>query len=261
MNNSFRIFIQLLKRDLYVAKKHIGTYLINYTILNTAVSSFAFCYLQATTFFGTTNSKATTTLFVGNVCLTLFVLAYKKIIPLLYDLDGDRFISYQITMLNPRLVLLERIIFTSFFTFFLILPFFPISKLIVQDRLNTDATSWPLVIGMLAAASFMCSAYNVFIACFLKKPAQLTQLWARCNIPMLVISGWVPWYIMLNFSSLFAYALLANPMLYVTDGIRHAFLNDNKFLPVGICLIALFIWTCIFTLLAWHYFKKRVDHI
>lgn len=261
MNNSLKIFVEFLKRDLYTCKKHLATYIINFAILNTAVASFAFCYLQATTFFGSANTKAATTLFSGSICLALFIISYKKTIPLLYDLDKDRFIDYQISILSPRLVLLEKIVFNSLFTFLLVLPFFPLAKLIVQDRLNTQATSWPLIACILLAGSFACSAYNMFTAVFLKGPNDLTQLWARFNIPMLIMSGFVPWYLMVTLSPYFGYAMLLNPMIYITEGVRQAFLDDNKFLSIGTCIIALFIITATFTHLAWHFFKKRTDHI
>ncbi len=48
------------------------------------------------------------------------IFTYRQNIELLFDFENKRFIEYQNLMLNPFLVLCERVIFTGLYAFFLI---------------------------------------------------------------------------------------------------------------------------------------------
>jgi hypothetical protein len=259
MNNSLALFFTFLQRDFYVQRKHVKEYLINYSILYPLICTFSFGYLQTNLFFG---GQQVTTIIVGNALLMLMVLTYKINIKLLFDLNADRFIDYQITMLNPRLVLLERILFTALLTTAILVPFYPIAKLLLQDSFNTSHASWPQLGCMLFLSALMCSAYHMFVACLFKKPADTAHLWPRLNDPLLILGGfWVPLYFIAQLSPTASFIALLNPMMYVTEGLRYAVIGSSHFLPFTTCSLALLTFSALFTVLAWILFKKRTDHI
>lgn len=262
MTLSFAIFLRFLQRDAYNACKKLRDIAINWGLLVPAMYACINGYLQPLIFSGSLNVELNTVMFVGSILLGLQVLSYKASVFILFDLLGDRFIDYQMTLLNPRLVIIERITFATLYTFVLSLPYYPLAKLLLGNNLDTHATSWSAVVLMLAASSLMVSAYHVFICCTLRSPTSLRRLWVRCNGPLFLLGGfWVPWHTVYAAAPWLAYLSLANPFMYVTEGLRRAILGSPTFFPVTTCVIVLLMLSLIFTLLALYHFKKRVDHI
>src|ERR1700761_1719355 len=101
MNQSFTVFMALLKRDIYAQRNHVKDYIINYCLLYPLICMFVFGYLQTHMFFADASPHKITTILTGNALLLLMVITYKHHVNLLFDLEGDRFIEYQITLLNP----------------------------------------------------------------------------------------------------------------------------------------------------------------
>jgi ABC-2 type transport system permease protein len=159
-------------------------------------------------------------------------------------------------------VLIERILSSTLITFCIILPFYPFIRLVFPAQLNTSAAHWPAVIALLFLASLTCCAYHFFIACFLKKPAQVIRLWPRFNIPMAMLGGFVvPWHAIMKASTILGYLVLLNPLIYITEGLRRAFTGNAQFLPVPVCIAALMAFSFVFIALALRCFKTRTDHI
>jgi len=260
MNTSLRIFLQFLYRDFYIYRKQVWPLLINVCFIYPFIYAVGWGYLRPAVLLGN-NISTGSSMYVGNILLILIIISLRLGLNLLFDLDGIRYVEYQVSLLDPKLVLLERIVFNSLFTFMLAAPFFPISKLILQEYLPTDTTSWAAVYGMLYLSSLLCATYQTLIACTLR-PKSFGNLWARVNNPLLAFGGfWVPKYVITQFSSVLGIIILANPMLYVTEGLRQAFIGGPQFMPLSICAAALIVFSCLFTVLAWHFFKKRIDHI
>ncbi len=262
LKRTLYLFLQFLKRDFYIHSKQIKSYLINYVISYPLTGAFAFAYLQTNIYFGTGQARLGTMLFSGNILLVLMLITYKQTIELLFDLENNKFINYQISILHPRLVILERIIFTSLFTFALSLPYFPVAKLILWSHLDTSATSWPQLLVILYLGSLCCSAYHQLASLVLKSSSQITTLWARVNQVLLHLGGfWIPLYIVRAYSEWLGYVVYLNPLVYISEGLRQALLGGDQFLSFGQCASALIIFSVIFVLLTWRIFKKRVDHI
>src|SRR5581483_8228415 len=145
-----------LYRDLYAQRNYITTYITNYSLIYPLLSLFSCGYLQANILFGG-SALQTTSLIIGSILLPMMVLTYKNNIKLLFDLNNDRFIDYQISLMSPRLVLVERIVFTALLTFCLTLPFFPMAKLVLQNKFEVSKISFAGVIIMLLLSSLTCS--------------------------------------------------------------------------------------------------------
>lgn len=268
MTHSFTTFLRFLQRDFYIQRKYLSIYIINFVFIQPLLFAFQFAYLQSKIFFGhmaTTPEELTrisTIMFVGNILFIIMPLTYRLAIPLLFDFEGLKFVSYQISLLNPRLVLIERIFSSTLITFTIILPFYPFIRLLFPLQLDTSATSWPLVILLLFLASLTCCSYHYFVACFLKKSSQVIRLWPRANIPLVLLGGFVvPLNIILQASPTFGKLALLNPLIYITEGLRRAFTGSEQFLSIPLCIVALLGFSFVFTALALHYFKKRMDHI
>ena len=261
--NQALIFLRLMQRDWYQYRQRIlNYYLINYTLIYPALYAFSFGYLQANIFFGHSDPLKGTILFVGNFLLVVIVLSFNLGLDLLFDLEHDRTVDYQMTVINPRLIIIERILFTSLFTFFILLPYYPVAKLLLGAFFITSSLSIPKVLTILYASSLMCSAYNHLVACMLPSSDSIGIFWRRVNTPLFMLGGfWVPWYVLQKFSPWLGAVAMLNPFLYVTEGMRQAVLNNALFFSFWHSLGMLLVFTIIFTYSALWKFKKRVDHI
>lgn len=267
MTNSWRTTLstalQFMKRDFFVHTRRIRTWLINYAILKPILYSLYIAYVQARVFFGAAGDPVRgTTIFAGEMLFVIFPLSYQLIIPLLYDFEGDRFINYQIIMLKPQWVIIQKIMFSSLFTFAMALPFFPISKLLMGSNIATENTQWVSLCLFLYVCSLAASAYHMLAACTLKNGQATRMLWARISLPLIFLGGMsVPLYVIKLYSPLLTFISYANPIIYISEGLRKALLGSDLFLDLSVCTLVLLAYTAIFTWFACYYFKKRTDHL
>ncbi|MCL4229471.1 ABC transporter permease [Candidatus Dependentiae bacterium] len=262
MTQSIRIFLIFLWRDIAIYWKLRGAYFINYALIYPALYAFVFLYVGAQVFFGPGNAYTGTMLFASNIVLTIMTLTYKLNIALLFDLEQDRFIDYQTTLLAPRYVLLERILFTALFTALLLTPYFPIAKLLFGSKFVSTTISWLALELMIVLSTLFGSAYHLMVSCVIKKSSHMSKFWIRLNQPLLILGGfWVPHAIIAKFSPVLGILCYFNPFMYMTEGIRHAILGGSEFFKLSTCTLALITATTLCTLICFYFFKKRTDHL
>ncbi len=266
MNNHIqstaRIFAQFIRRELRVYKTELLQLLINHTIILPIMFSISIAYLQARSYFGANAHSMSTLLFSGNIIIPLMTTAFSIMFALFFDLQGNRFIMYQITLLSPRLVVLQRLLFGWGLCFILTAPFYPIGKLLLGTELDTTHTSWPAVLLMVLVSTLFCCSYHLLAAIYLTNPASINTLWARINGPMLSLGGlFIPFYIIKKFSSTIGSLMYLNPAIYITDGLRQAIIGGDQFLPLWLCIAVLTCCSVACTLCSIILFKKRVNHI
>lgn len=261
MHKTARIFLRFLQRDVYIYRQRFMTYFINYSILYPSIYACAIGGIMAQSYLGDSPIQATT-LFIGHILINVLVFANILNIGLLFDLENQRFIDYQITLLSPRLIILERIVFSSLFTFIVSIPYFPVAKLILGNRFVSTHTSWPTMLLVLYVSSLCCAAYTQFCACVITNSRKLRSFWMRVNFCLTTLGGiFIPWHIMKQFSPTLGYIALLNPLLYITEGLRSAILGRSEFISAWICIGVMLAFSVVFTLLSFYFFKKRIDHV
>ncbi len=260
--NQLYIFGQFLLRDCYVYKSRIFTYIINQGIIYPCLYAFAIGYIQPSIYFSTTNPLQGSALFIGHILIIVLVFANTLNVGLLFDLENDRYVEYQITVLSPQLVILERIIFGALFTFLISSSYFPVAKILLGSAFITEHASWPLTYAVLFASALCCSAYTTFTTCLIKSSIKLRSFWMRVNFGLITFGGlFIPYMVMKKFNPFLGYLALLDPLLYITEGLRNSILSDGQYINAWVCILVLLIFSIIFTVLAWHYFRKKVDHI
>ena len=260
LKRTFYIFCQFIRRDIQVYRHRLPTLLVNLALIYPILYTISFAYIQSRAYFGA-DITARTVLFSGNITLLALVVSFTFAFTLLYDLEGDRHIDYLITLLPPRLILIERIMFDSLSVFFLITPFFPVCKLILGDQFYTNNASWTTLYIVILVASFCCTAYNLLAACTLRLH-QIENFWARFTAPLDIFGGaFVPLSIMKATIPLLGTLALANPFIYITEGTRSAILGTDEFIPATTCILVLILFTLFFMFCSFHSLKKRMDYI
>lgn len=260
---SLILFFRFMQRDLYVYKNRVLQYVVNYALIYPMIHAFAFGYLQSNAYFSDGMQHMSTILFTGNFLIVIYVLTYKLSIELLFDIEGDKYINYQMTLLDPRLILIQKILFSTFFSALVLLPYFPVAKLLLGNYFFTDNINWFHLGAIVLSSSFMCSAYNHLAASVIPTTHKIGFFWRRVNTPLMTILGgfWVPWFALKRFSALLGYLTLGNPFIYVTEGIRRSILGTETFLPWAVSVSMLICFSIVMIGLTWKVFKRRMDHV
>ncbi len=254
------IFWQFLKREFYAKRKTFMDNAFNYALIYPLIFAIQSGFLASHANFSSPSKEFNTIFFAGNILIILLLFTYKQNIALLFDFENKRFIDYQITLLNPFLVLLQRIFFTGFYTFIIILPYYPMGGLLLPSYIDLSHTNWIQVTALLLAGSMCLSAYHLLAACTLKSSANIGSLWSRLNSVLINLGGfWVPLAIIKSYSPALGSIALFNPCIYITDGIKGAITGSADFIPFWLCIGALTGFCLLFTGLCWYQFKKRVD--
>jgi ABC-2 type transport system permease protein len=260
LKNSLAVFLQFMRRDLFTCRKHFIDNLVNYAVIYPIVFALQSGYFQANANFVSPNPMLNTVLFAGNILLVLLLFTYKQNIELLFDLEGKRYIDYQITVLNPFLVLVQKILFTGLYAFIVSLPYYPMGALILQKYINVSNAHWLQLILVLFAGSLCMSAWHLLAAVVLKRSTDIGTLWSRANGMLMAFGGfWVPLWAMKKYSPFLGKLVYLNPCLYLTEGVKHAITGSSEYLPISVCVSMLLLFTCIITGAAWFRFKQRTD--
>lgn len=260
--NTARIFWYYMCREFRVYKTELPKLLVNHTIIFPTIFSISIAYLQARSYFGADARTMTTLLFSGNIIIPLMTTAFSVMFALFFDLQDTRFIMYQTTILNPRLVLLQRLLFGWALCFILTAPFYPLGKLLLGSELDTTVTNWYAVFTMVAISTLFCCSYTLLAAIYITNPAGINTFWARINGPMLSLGGlFIPFYIIKKFSPIISTGMYLNPAIYITEGLRQAIVGGERFLPLSTCVLVLGGCSVMCVIASWHLFKKRIDHI
>lgn len=256
------VFFQLLYRDFYVFSRRSIRYLINYTVIIPAVYSLGYGYFLPQIIFGSSANHQALVMFIGVSIFVMFPLAFAANIELMFDLQNDKFIEYQILHLSPSFVLFEKIIFSTFYIFFTLMLFFPMSMIFIYDVFSVAIISWSKMILVILLGSFMASAFFIGSFCYFKNTSQFNYYWKYVCYPMLQLGGFLtPWSVIYKASSFLGYFVFLNPIIYFTEGLRRAFIPNGDFFPFYICVLVLILFSVFFLIGSWIAFKKKLDHI
>lgn len=256
------VFFRLLERDLWVFAHDAKKFFINYTLILPTVSALCFGYLFPFVAMHAPTPEKITLLIVGYSLWPLFLVAYNLTITLVFDLEGNRCIDYHNSVLTFWLVLLEKIVFTTLVSWLLLLPFYPLIKLILGKNFVTATCSWPAVYCILAVGAAVCSAFAVFFACLVRRVDQIGNYFMRINYPLIILGGtFSPWYVYHQYSHVFGTLIQLNPFLYITEGIRQAISGGPQFFSLAHAVGGCLFFSVVFTLLAVRSLKKRIDAV
>lgn len=257
-----KTFFQLLHRDFYIFGKRLKTYGINYLIIYPLLAILIFGYIQPGVIFGAGSAKASIILMVGTFALNSVQICFSLISPLIYDIEGDRFIDYQMMLLPPRLLFFELIAFPALFSFIIAMPFFPLARLLLPSYFDALNTSWVGLLIMNLVCSYFFASYVMMVMFFIKRSFNVRYFWIRINWPLVVLGGfWVPWALLNSRFKIYSWLALLDPYTYVTEGLRSALVGNTQFISYPICIASLLIFSIIFNMLGCYYFKRKLDHI
>lgn len=260
--HSLRLLIQFLARDFYVFSKRIASYGINYLLIYPVLGIITFGYIQPGVYFGPGNTITSIVLLVGTFGINMLVLCYTMMSSFVFDLEHDRFIDYQISIVPPRLLLFKMILFPALIASIISILYFPLAYLILPSYFQNLNSNWLALMAVIVAASLYCASYIMMGLCIIKKATSIRQFWLRCNWPLVVLGGlWIPWYLLSSNYPTLGYIALLDPFTYFTEGVRSALIGSDQFISYKVCICALLSFFCIFSFISIYYFKRKMDHV
>jgi ABC-2 type transport system permease protein len=260
--NTLSIFYQFFRRDLYVYSKQLNRFVINYVFIYPSIYAICFAFLQARNYFGDQAQQLGTLSFSGVVLLIMASTAYRSTFDTFFDIIDQKHISFCITLISPRLLLLQRILFASLLTFCLNVPFYFVARLLIGHMFDMSNMQWTSLLLILAVGSVCCVSYHMLAAVSLKCIEQIGSFWFRVNFVLLVFGGtWIPHYVIRSIFPVLGYLTYLNPITYITEGLRQSIIGGQRFLSILICVAALICFIVVFITLSFKTLKKRIDHI
>lgn len=256
-----RVVLQMVYRDIYAYGKQFKSQMINSIFVYPVCFAIADVIIQSNVYFSSNNIIYATSLFASGPILPLLALSTGIMLDLSFDLDENRFIEYQMTIVPTQMLLAQKLLIGTVFSFILISLFFPVGLLLTHSYVDISQTDWYHLYSVLFFGAFCLSSYGLLAATFLT-PKNIDMFWVRLNEPLLLLGGfWVPSSLLAKWWAPMKYVSLLNPLHYLSEGLRRAMTGSTEYMPVSTSMVGLSTLGILFFIGSLIQFKRRVDHI
>lgn len=181
--------------------------------------------------------------------------------PLVSDLEGDRSISYELTLPVPSWMIVVKFAL-GFAIHAMILNIFalPIGKIILLDRFDLSNFSVIKFIPIYISSALMFGFFAVLIALWVENSMRFGRFWCRIGAQLTFFGGTqFSWLAMYKAWPMLGILGLANPLVYGFEGCRAAIMGQEGNLNYWLCLGVVWIWIAIFFVWSKYFLKKRLD--
>lgn len=177
------------------------------------------------------------------------------------DLEGDRSITYYLTLPLPQWAVFVRLAISNALQAMLIAIFFlPLFKLILRDSLPFADFSTGKFIIMFLLGNLFFGFFSLFLASRINRLDEMGNVWLRIVFPMWFLGCFqFSWEVLAKMSPKMAIINLLNPMVYVMEGMRAAVLGQSGSLPFWNCCGAIIIATVIIGFFSTMKLRKKLD--
>lgn len=184
-----------------------------------------------------------------------------KISQLISDIEGERTISYTLTLPIPSWLVFVYIgIYWALNSVLITFLLFPLGKLIIFNQFDLSQISYLKLIPMYISMNLFYGFFSLWMTSMLKNMGDVGSLWVRVINPLIMFGAYFySWHAIYELSHSIAIITLINPMVYVMEGMRAAALGQEGSISFWICLPVVWIFTIA---CAWHgtrRLQKRLD--
>lgn len=184
MNSWWSVGTVLFTREWLRVRPDIKDLAINYYLVWPAILSLTSGYLAPVSYFGN-DVKRATMLFSGMLLLQILILSYTGAMNILTERTVRPIVQYHVGISSLGTVYAVRFIFGVLYTTLLLIPFFPVSKLVLGAKLYTDEISWVSLLAAIFMGSMLSMAYALFLSTMIDSFMQSRSLWERFIQPAL----------------------------------------------------------------------------
>lgn len=254
-------FRALLARDLHVLRLNLGEFLPR-TLLQPLLLVFVFAYVfpeigQGVGGTGAAEAEFSTLLVAGVVGLAVLFQGVQSVaLPLVTEFGITREIEDRVLAPLPiELVAIEKIVSGALQSLFSAIIVFPIALFVPATPVHLDI-HWALLLTITPLACIMCGALGLMFGTVFN-PRTIPMLFGVVVLPITFLGCiYYPWAALAPIRWL-QIGVLANPLVYVTEGFRAA-LTDAPTMSLWAIYPMLIALTALFTVIALRNFRKRV---
>lgn len=200
---------------------------------------------------------------IGNLAVWGLFEMLTSIAILLGDIQGDKSITYYMSLPIPSwLVLAELALASAYRSIASSILLVPLGKIILGNSFILHDINWPYFIIALIVINIFYGFFTIFVAAYTPDLTTLTTVRSRIMFPLWFLGGFqFPWKILYNVNPIFAYISLCNPIIYIMDGLRSTALPTQNYLPFWNCMIMLILFSVVCGYVGIKKLKKRLDFV
>jgi ABC-2 type transport system permease protein len=264
-----RAFFGLMLRDLFVLRREIGPFLVR-VAMNPLLFLFVFTYVMPHMSGGaalnpTANMAAAgagsfaTVLLPGLMAVAIMFSGIAAVaLPLAQEFGITREIDDRVMCPLPiSAVAAEKIIFSAIQSVFAAAVVFPLAFYIPSTPVTARVSSWPFLIAVLILASLLSGALGLTIGTSVQ-PKQIGLVFGVVVVPITFLGCvYYPWAALGSLRWL-QIGVLANPIVYISEGLRAALTPSMGHMPDAMILALLVGFLALLTWLGMRGFRRRV---
>ncbi len=239
----FRAFVGLFRRDLRVLQRQFVPFVVR-TIMNPLLFVFVFTYLFPKIgqgFSGTAASGGFGTVVLPRLVAVgiIFQGIAAVALPLAVEFNASREIDDRIMSPLPvEFVAVEKVVFSAMQSVLAAIVIFPLAYYIPTTPVVVHVSSWPLLIAVVILASLVSGALGLVIGTAVQ-PAQIGLVFSIIVVPVTFFGCvYYPWA-KLDQVRWLQIAVLVNPLVYMSEGLRLALTPQLPHMPAWLILMAL----------------------
>jgi len=259
LREQWYLFTVIFLRELTVYKKRLPNLMFNFYVIQVLIFTTIQGYIKPLMYFGENPGRAGTVLFLGSIVMISIHRSFDFGMALFYDINTQKVIHYQAQSTPFYLVYLARLIFSILGTWVLLLPMYPLSKLILGDFFYTAKANW-LIYGFVLLCSVAVITSYAFLSLSIVTTLQgVTALRTRGNEFLMWFGGFnAPWWAMHQSGAHWGYIALANPLIYATEAIRQSITPGKEFFPFYVTIPVMMSITVVFATICYLVLRYRL---
>jgi ABC-2 type transport system permease protein len=254
-------FLGLLARDTRVLRREFAPFLLR-TVMNPMMFTFVFAYVFPKIgegFHTGTSGNFATVLLPGLIAVAMIFQGIAAVaLPLVNEFGRTKEIEDRLMAPLPIAgVALEKIIFGALQSTVAALVVFPVVAVVPANPVFINIANWPLLIVVLTLASLISGAFGLVIGTIFR-PQQVPLIFSIIVIPVTFLGCvYYPWQLLAPLPVL-QYAVLLNPLVYISEGLRCALTPDIPHMPPWAFLGAMLLLLAMLVIGALRLFARRV---
>lgn len=185
----------------------------------------------------------------------------EKVARFVADLDGDRAITYYLTLPIPQWAVFVRLAVSNALqamsVAILLLPFF---KLILGSVLSFSNASWLKFVIIFILSNLFFGFFSLSIMTRVQRLDQMGKVWYRNVMPLWWLGCFqFSWAMLYSVVPNLALLNLLNPLVYIMEGMRASILGQTGYLPFWNCCAALSLSIVIVAFIGVYGLRKKLD--
>lgn len=253
--STFRTFLAIVERDLRVLSRDLVDFFLR---IGVQPVLFAFIFGYVLPSIGTISKGYASIVLPGIAAASTMMAGVQgTAMPLAWDFGATKEIHDRLMApISIRLVMLEKIIMGMFEAWLAAAFVFPVAFLIMRENLHVQVTNLPLLILFIALGGLMSATLGMVLGTIVE-PMRFPIMFATVIVPMIFLGAtYWPWAELGRIVWL-KYAVLVNPLVYVSEGYRGQLTPQIPHMAPVYALLGLVICISVLMSIAVREFEKR----